>query len=595
MMPAPSPWGGELATPAGDPLALDQAVDRYAHTQAALERAADDLLAAALDGEGLAMAALGQSVGDAETALVAARGRYQGTTSALREYAVDLATFHRAANEAIDRELEALRQLDWAEQRKAEAGDRWRLATMNPAHAADLDSAYGDFWAAVSARDAAQDAVDSPRSDYRRAEAALDDAAQVAIRRIVASFDGTNDGFVDHVEHAFAAARQLLTDLNRWARDFLAAVLYVVVAAVRLYLEAVALAVVLIALAIVLVAVLALAIATLAVVLTLVVGALLSLLAALLAGTAMYELTEQLGIDGLAQIQLVLAAACAVCPLLAVTLVTRIADEVGKPAPTVNRLQAREAKDPAALKELDSAVPTNAGDVLAWAGLVDQVGGDQRAVVDIAKVTHEDGSVAWIVTVPSTQDWVFGGDKRAPNDLDADIVLHLFPWLPTQYERGVLDAMAQAGIPQDEPVLVSGWSLGGIGGGRLIESDGGGYQYEGLICAGSPIDHMAIPQGVTVLQVKHTMDVVHRADLIDGRPETARHMSMWDGPRSGGAARFQASPIAAHSNAAYVATLRANTFVDDSGSYLFSDFYAIDDPATADEPHVEHVQYEFSE
>ncbi len=595
MMPAPIPWGGALATPAGDPLALDQAVDRYANTQAAIERAADDLLAAVFDGEGLAMAALGQSVGEAEAALAGARERYQGTTSALREYAVDLATFHRAANAALDREHQALRQLDWAEHQKAEAADRLRLATMNLAHAADLDNAHGDFRAAVSARDAAQDAVDAPRADYGRATAALDDAAQVAIARIVATFDGTNDGFTDHVERAFAAVGQVLTDLTRWARDFLAAVLDVVVAAVGLYLEAVGLAIVLIALAVVLVAVLALAMAALVVVLALVVGALLSLLAALLAGTAMYNRTEQLGVDGLAQIQLVLAAACAVCPLLAVTLVTRIADEAGKPAPAVSPLKRQDARDPEALKELDSAVPTNAGDVLAWAGLVDQVGGDRRAVVDIAKVTHEDGSVAWIVTVPSTQDWVFGGDKPASNDLDADIVLLAFPWLRTQYERGVLDAMAQAGIPQDEPVLVSGWSLGGIGGGRLIESDEGGYQYEGLICAGSPIDHMAISQDVNVLQVKHAMDVVHRTDLIDGHPDTAHHMSVWDGPRSGGAAPFQANPISAHSNAAYVETLRANTFVNDSANDMFLDFYAIDDPATAAVPHVEHVQYEFSE
>jgi hypothetical protein len=309
----------------------------------------------------------------------------------------------------------------------------------------------------------------------------------------------------------------------------------------------------------------------------------------------MYGLTERLGVEGLAQIQLVLAAACAVCPPLAVLLVTRIADEVRKPAPTVSPLKADDVEDRAALRELDSAVPSNAADVLSWAGLVDQVGGDQRAVVDVAKVTHEDGSVAWIVTVPSTQDWVLGGDKGASNDLDADLVLHLFPGLRTQYERGVLDAMAQAGIPPEDPVLLSGWSLGGIGGGRLIESDVGGYRYEGLICAGSPIDHMAIPQDVNVLQVKHTMDVVHRTDLIEANRDTTRHVALWDGPRSGGVAPLQANPIGAHSNAAYVETLRANTLADDSASYLFRDFYAIDDPATAAVPRVEHVQYEFSE
>lgn len=585
----------ELPAPAGDPAALGQVVDGYARTQEAIESAADDLLAAVFDGAGLAMAALGETVGDAEAALIAARGRYQGTTSALRDYVVELASFHRAAHVAIGREGAAVRQLDWVEQEKANAAHRLRGASLNPADTAELESAYRDFLAAVAARDSALSALEAPRSDYRRAEAALDNAAQVAITRIIASFDGTNDGLMDHVEQAFAAARLLLTDMARWARDFLAGVLEVVMAAVELYLEAVALAIVLFALAVVLVAVIALALAALVAVLVLVVGVLLSLLAAMLAGTATYVLTERLGIDGLAQIRLVLAAACAVCPLLAVVLVTRIADELGKPAPTVSPLRPQDAEDVAALRQLDTAVPTNAADVLTWAGLVDQVGGDQRAVVDIAKVTHEDGSVAWIVTVPSTQDWVFGGDKAASNDLDAGILFLLFPELRTQYERGVLDAMAQAGIPPDDPVLMSGWSLGGIGGGRLIESHEGGYRYEGLICAGSPIDHMAIPREVNVLQVKHTMDVVHRADLIDGVPDTAQHVSLWDGPRSGGTAPFHANAIAAHTNSAYVETLRANTAVDDSASTMFSEFYVIDDPATAAVSHVEHVQYEFSE
>ncbi|MBC7297906.1 MAG: hypothetical protein H5T82_03335 [Demequina sp.] len=584
-----------LPVPSGDPAALDQAVDRYAHTQAAIERAADDLLAAMCDGQGLAMAALGETIGEAEDALTAAHGRYQGATLALRDYVVALATFHRAAHAAIDSEQQALRQLDWAEQEKADAGDRLRRATVDPARAEDLDSAHRDLWAAVASRDAAQDAVDAPRSDYRSAEAALDDAAQVAIARIVASFDGTNDGFMDHVENAFAAAGQVLTDLTRWATGFLAAVLDVVMAAVEAYLVALAFGIVLIALAVALVAVFALALAALVVVLALVVGALLSLLAVVLAGAAMYDLTERLGIEGLAQLRLVLGAACAVCPLLAVAIVTRVADEAGKPTPAVGPLRARDSQDAAALTELDAAIPSNAGDVLEWAGLVDRVGGDQRAVVDVAKVTRENGSVAWIVTLPSTQDWVVGGDKPAPNDLDADLVLELFPQIRTQYERAVLAAMAQAGIGQGDPVLLSGWSLGGIGGGRLIESRQGGYRYEGLVCAGSPVDHMAIPREVRVLQVKHTMDVVHRADLIDGLPDTARHVSLWDGPRSGGAARLHANPIAAHSNAAYVETLRAHTVVDDSTSVMFSDFYAIDDPATAAVPRVEHVQYEFGE
>jgi len=205
----------QLSTPAGDPVALGQAVDRYAHTQDAIERAADELLAAIFDGEGLAMAALGETAANAEAALVAAQGRYQGTTSALRDYVVELASFHRAANAAIDHEDDALRKLEWAEQEKAAAGDRLRCASLNPADAAELERAHRDFLTAVAVRDAALAALEAPRSDYKCAEARRDDAAQEAIGRIVASFDGTNDGFMDHVERSFAVAGLLLTDLAR--------------------------------------------------------------------------------------------------------------------------------------------------------------------------------------------------------------------------------------------------------------------------------------------------------------------------------------------------------------------------------------------
>ncbi len=591
----PIPWPDVPAVPPGNPVALAASVDRYAQTQALIERAAQDLLDAVFDGQGLAMAELVQTAGEAESGLIAAQVRYQGTTSALREYVVDLEHFHRTASAVIDREREAVRHYEWAESEADDAAAGLERALLDSEHRADFDIAQTGYRVASSRRDAALEAVQSARADYRRVEEDLDAAAQHAIARIVDSFDGTNDGFMDHLGRVISAAGQLLIDIDMWARDFLVAVLDAVVAAVELFLTAVVLAIALVALVVLLVAALALALVVLVAALAIIVGAVLWLLAAARAGTVMYNLTEALGIDGMAQIRLVLGAACAVCPPLAVALVSRVANEASKPAPTVTPLRDKDAKDPAAHKQLDSAAPTNAAEVLSWAGLVDQVGGDQRAVVDIAKVTQEDGSVAWIVTVPSTQDWVLMEDKPAPNDLDADLVLLAFPELQTQYERAVLDAMAQAGIPQDDPVLLSGWSLGGIGGGRLIEANAGGYDYEGLICAGSPIDHMAIPQDVNVLQVKHMSDVVHRTDLIDSVPDTERHLSVWDGSRSDGAAPLLANPIGVHANAAYVETLKANVVADDTASQLFADFYAIDDPATAAVPHVEHTQYAFAE
>ncbi len=595
MTPMSNPPQDVPVAPPGDPASLTLAVDRYAQTQAAIERAADQLLAAVFEGEGLAMTALGQTAGKTQVALSAAGARYQGTTSALRDYVVDLDAFHRVAGAAIDRERDALGVLEWAEQATDAAADRLRRASLNPDAAFELDRAHADFLAARLDRDAARDAVHVSRSEYGRANGQLDDAANRAIARIVASFEGTNDGLLDHVERVLSGSGQLLTELGRRAREFLADVLAVVVAAVQWYLKAVVVTLVLIALAVALVMAAALVLAVVVAVLAVVIGALLWLLAAVRAGAAMYGLTEVLGIAGLAQIRLVMAAASAVCPPLAILLVSRLADEAGKPTPAVAPLQPGDAKSPQAAARLDKAVPTNAADVLSWAGLVDQIGGDQRAVVDVAQVTQEDGSVAWVVTLPSTQDWVLLGDQPAPNDFDADLVLLAFPELQTQYERAVLAAMAQAGIPRGDPVLLSGWSLGGIAGGRLVEAGAGGYNYRGLIAAGSPIDHMQFAQDVDVLQVKHTRDVVHRMDLIDGLADTAHRVSVWDGPRSGNVAPLQASPIGAHSNTAYVETLRANLLVDDTASRMFSDFYAVDDPATKAVPQVEHTQYAFSE
>ena len=155
--------------------------------------------------------------------------------------------------------------------------------------------------------------------------------------------------------------------------------------------------------------------------------------------------------------------------------------------------------------------------------------------------------------------------------------------------------MAQAGIEERDPVLIAGWSLGGILAGHLAQSGAGGYTYAGVVVAGAPIDHLAMPAGTAVLQVKHTTDPVHRLDLIDAVPDTSASVSVWDGQRSGLGEPVVSSPNLGHDAAAYAQTLAAHLADDPSLGDPFAALLAADDPLTAGVPVVEHMQFAFDE
>ena len=247
------------------------------------------------------------------------------------------------------------------------------------------------------------------------------------------------------------------------------------------------------------------------------------------------------------------------------------------------------------LEDLEGNAPDSVDDFLWQAGAVDTIGGDVQTVVDIAKIVHEDGSVSWIVTLPSTKDWVVPSDAGAVNDLDADLLLLAFPELQSQYEKAALDAMKQAGIGEGEPVLLTGWSLGGILAGRLVESGAGGYDYAGLVVAGAPIDHMHIAADIPVVQVKHMTDPVHRADMIDSIPDSGTHVSLWDGPLSAKGLDLQTGTTLGHNADQYRETLAGHVSADQTLNDDFREFFVVDDPNHTGSPTIGHTQYAFSE
>jgi hypothetical protein len=129
-------------------------------------------------------------------------------------------------------------------------------------------------------------------------------------------------------------------------------------------------------------------------------------------------------------------------------------------------------------------------------------------------VLNADGkSYHWIVSLPSTMDWTLPGDTAATNDLDSNVALMLTPDQQTQYERALMQAMQDAGVPPGADVLFTGFSQGGIMAANLASDPDLPYSCIGVITNGAPIETFDIPADIPVISFRHDADPV---PLLDG-------------------------------------------------------------------------------
>jgi hypothetical protein len=91
----------------------------------------------------------------------------------------------------------------------------------------------------------------------------------------------------------------------------------------------------------------------------------------------------------------------------------------------------------------------------------------------------------------------------------------------TALSNAVMAAMRREGIT-DEPVMLVGFSLGGITAGT-IAADPHGYNIQQVVTAGAPVGAMNIPAGTNVTSFESTSDPVA---ALDGVPNPDR--SSWD-------------------------------------------------------------------
>lgn len=135
----------------------------------------------------------------------------------------------------------------------------------------------------------------------------------------------------------------------------------------------------------------------------------------------------------------------------------------------------------------------------------------------MTKVVGEDGVVRWRVALPSTQEWLTwlsGNDGGAVNDLDSNLALMFTPALQTQYERAVMEAMAAAGVGKNDPVMLVGFSQGGIMAARLAANSQSGFNITGVLTVGSPVHDIDIPAVSRTGEPVHVVTVQHQSDPV---------------------------------------------------------------------------------
>lgn len=152
---------------------------------------------------------------------------------------------------------------------------------------------------------------------------------------------------------------------------------------------------------------------------------------------------------------------------------------------------------------------------------------DDRADVGLIRVASRQdarGLRHWIVQFPSTKSW-HPRAGAAPNDLTADLVIGA-DQEPT-VTRAAIETMRAAGIRPGEPVLLAGFSLGGMVAAQVaVRAPRAEFTIAHLVVAGTPLGRVHLPDGVRVLAIEHVLDLVPR---IDGRENPVRRATGADG------------------------------------------------------------------
>ena len=416
-----------------------------------------------------------------------AHPRYDETAGALHDYAIALRDVQDRANSAsstIDSEADSIRYYE-REIWEMESRDIMLAITIPDPAQASADAKRlawlrSQLNSHRSAQFAAQSSLDAAVADWHG-------AAATAAARISPVLSQLNDSLLDHITSFVEGLGDFLAGIAEWIAKILDTIITTVLLVVMVVVALVILVVALVAL--------------------------WPLLLILLASGAM---TFNEIIEFLIGITLVLL------PLLTSVVAFLMLREALTPTPTPTIVA------PAGGRFVKKGDKTDYEYLFDRNGQLDDQGGKDNTVVEIVQVLDEsgnpvldeNGNPVWRVMLPSTQDWQLGmggafGDNGGVNDLGSNLALIMSPEMQAAYERAVIQAMHDAGIGPNDSVMLSGWSQGGILAGAMASDPNSPFNIRAIVVAGAPIDHMDIPDSVSVVAIQHEGDHV---PLLDGVP-----------------------------------------------------------------------------
>ena len=172
--------------------------------------------------------------------------------------------------------------------------------------------------------------------------------------------------------------------------------------------------------------------------------------------------------------------------------------------------------------------------------------------IRVRRVVDATGRGSWIVEVPGTQDW---SPKSPSQPSDATANLSAIAGLPSSLypaiERALRMSMRKHGVtPGSEPVLLAGHSQGGIVATRMAQDPKfrRTFNVTHVVTAGSPVSRIALPSGVTSLDLAHRADPVPRLDT-QGPPDAMNRVGITGAPRPRDG--DDSNPIAMHEAGRY--------------------------------------------
>ncbi len=197
-------------------------------------------------------------------------------------------------------------------------------------------------------------------------------------------------------------------------------------------------------------------------------------------------------------------------------------------------------------------VPRSVSDVIANIGrtydgsTATGVAGTPKGVISLQRLTHPDGTRAWVVEIPGTQEWT----PNTSNPMDMTTNLRLMAGLPDDLSTAVVHAMASAGVGADEPVMFAGHSQGGMAAMAAAALVAPAYTVRAVVTAGSPDIPRAVPAEVQVRHYAHDEDLIPQVDGAGDRRSTSETVVHRDLGRTGA----PATPAQAHSIERYAQT-----------------------------------------